>query len=201
MADPSSEPPPLAPSKFQPLIEELCLAFPKAKFELTDDAAMLASQISKNVPESERTRWHGYLLKDLAAGNQPQSWLSKLASYSGYIVLAVASFVVLAGILAGLLFPSLGFRKDMADPATARGVITFLFAFGTISIALLIAAASYWVRDSEELKARFGYAKDILMVLIGILGTIIGFYFGTQDNTPTEQPPLQQTEQPPAADQ
>lgn len=178
-------------NRFQPLLEELQASFPKAKFEASEDAAVIASQISKHVPEAERARWFRYLLKDASEG-KPQGWLARLFSNFGYVVLAIASFMVLSGIVAGLLFPGLGFRKDMADPATARGLITFLFAFGTISIALLIAAASYWVSDSEQLKARFGYAKDILMVLIGILGTIIGFYFGTE----TSQPPA--PEEPPA---
>ncbi len=201
MADPSSEPSPLTPSKFQPLIDELRMAFPKAKFELTDDAAILANQISRHVPEAERARWYRYLLKDAADFGKAAGFWSRLTGNLGIVVLAIAALMVMIGLLAGLLLPSLGFRNDMANHAVARGVITFLFAFGTISIALLIAAASYWVRDGEELKARFGYAKDILMVLIGILGTIIGFYFGTQDNVPATQPQSQQTEQAPAAGQ
>jgi hypothetical protein len=33
--------------------------------------------------------------------------------------------------------------------------------------------------DHEELEERFARAKDLLTVVIGILGTILGFYFGS----------------------
>jgi hypothetical protein len=183
------------PARFAALLRELSAAFPKAKFEPTDDAALLASQISKHVPEAERARWHGYLLKDAIPPSAPAGFRNTIAAKFGVIVLGAAALVVLIGILAGILSPNLKFREAMGNPDIARGVITFLFAFGTISIALLIAAASYWVGNNQELKERFGYAKDILMVLIGILGTIIGFYFGATDQPAGARAGQQQTDQ------
>lgn len=173
------------PSRFAPLIRELSATFPKAKFEPTDNPSELASQISRYVPEPERERWYGYLLKDAVPPPAGGVW-QRAATNLSQFVLGVAAISVMGGILAGLLLPSLGFRQAMGSPEIARGVITFLFAFGTISIALLIAAASYWVKEPEKLKIRFDYAKDVLMVLIGILGTIIGFYFGKTDGPPPQ---------------
>jgi len=135
-------------------------------------------------------------MKDAERQGSPSGFWSLLTANLGIVVLALAALTVLLGILAGILLPGLKFRDAMGDPSIARGVITFLFAFGTISIALLIAAASYWVGNNDELKERFGYAKDILMVLIGILGTIIGFYFGTPDTPPDDNVGQQQTGQP-----
>jgi hypothetical protein len=197
MSDTVDQQKPETPARFAALLGELNAAFPKARFEPTGDAAMLAAQISRHVPEAERARWFRYLMQDAAEMARPAGILSVLAAKSGVITLAVAALIVLLGILAGILSPDLRFREAMGDPDIARGVITFLFAFGTISIALLIAAASYWAANGDGLKERFGYAKDILMVLIGILGTIIGFYFGTSGNPAiNDASPQEQTDQP-----
>ena len=64
----------------------------------------------------------------------------------------------------------------------ARGLITFILTVGTISIAILVTLGALMGRD-EEAKERFYRAKEILTILIGVLGTIVGFYFGSQDST------------------
>ncbi len=91
------------------------------------------------------------------------------------VVLAIA-FVSETGILA-----------RVNDVATARGAITFLFAFATVVLALMLVAAALFSTprdedDSEYLTKQFNHGKEILTILIGILGTIVGFYFGTQEN-------------------
>jgi hypothetical protein len=64
----------------------------------------------------------------------------------------------------------------------ARGLITFTLTVGTISIAILVTLGALMGRDKEA-KERFYRAKEILTILIGVLGTIVGFYFGSQDST------------------
>ena len=59
---------------------------------------------------------------------------------------------------------------------TARIFITFLVAVGTIAIALLAVLTAMIIREYKE---RFALAKEVLTVLVGILGTIVGFYFGS----------------------
>ena len=62
----------------------------------------------------------------------------------------------------------------------ARGLITFSVAIVTVSIALiLVFYLVFGTGSTEELKDRFTYGKDILMVFVGILGTIMGFYYGS----------------------
>ncbi|MGD9507472.1 MAG: hypothetical protein AB7I59_10675 [Geminicoccaceae bacterium] len=86
----------------------------------------------------------------------------------------------------GAIFALFGYALDpvmlagLARPEEARGLITFLFGVATVGIALVIVLAVFLSTGSkEEVAERFRMGKDILAVLIGVFGTIIGFYFGT----------------------
>lgn len=77
---------------------------------------------------------------------------------------------------------------QLKDASTARGSITFLFSLGTIVIALiLVMSALFSNAPPTERTERFNHGKEVLTILIGILGTIVGFYFGTEKGE-TEQP-------------
>ncbi|OBP16583.1 hypothetical protein A5320_04085 [Rheinheimera sp. SA_1] len=97
-------------------------------------------------------------------------------------ILLVVVTLVVVGILFAVLRPDFLFL--LQNTAITRGFITFLVAFVTVSIAIILAV---WVlitnSDIEELKVKFSSAKDILATLVGILGTILGFYFGSLDST------------------
>lgn len=101
---------------------------------------------------------------------------------SGPVLLAGFGFVI-AAILAWGIFQG-RLLSDIAKPELARGLITFLFAFSTIAIFILVAIATFWM-DKEEVKERFASAKDLITILIGVLGTILGFYFGAADEPHT----------------
>jgi hypothetical protein len=90
------------------------------------------------------------------------------------IVASAVSLVVLVGLLAIWYFSS----GQIQAIEYARGMITLFFGAGTIIIALVLTLAVLFQgrMKSEE---RFKNAKDILTILIGVLGTIIGFYFGS----------------------
>ena len=60
----------------------------------------------------------------------------------------------------------------------ARTLITFLVAVSTVAIAFLAILTAMVIRQLE----RFALAKEVLSILVGILGTIVGFYFGTASN-------------------
>lgn len=87
------------------------------------------------------------------------------------------------------LFKSDGqFLYALKDTDVSRGLITFVVAVTTISIALIVTLyAITSTIPKEDLKDRFGYAKEILTLLIGILGTILGFYFGSADKAAQDQ--------------
>ena len=59
-----------------------------------------------------------------------------------------------------------------------RGLLTFLFGSTTIGVILLIAVSLFWM-DKNEIEERFGKSKDLLAIVISVLGTILGFYYGT----------------------
>jgi uncharacterized membrane protein len=94
-------------------------------------------------------------------------------------LIILVSVIVLIG--ANLLGMDKGSVLDkLKDGEYARGLITYLFAVGTIgAVVILILAALTGTGETEERDARFDKAKEIFSLLIGIFGTIIGFYFGS----------------------
>jgi hypothetical protein len=111
-----------------------------------------------------------------AQRDQAGGLLGGLARHAGTVFLGLFGLFVGGAIVYGLFFnPS--FFKLMAQTDQARGLITFLFAFATIAIIILIAVTTFWM-SKEDVEARFNKAKDLLTIIIGVLGTILGFYFG-----------------------
>lgn len=69
----------------------------------------------------------------------------------------------------------------MSGPEYARGLITFLFSMVTIGTAVVLVVAVL-VGDAKDgdLHKRVQSGKDVLGLLLGVFGTIVGFYFGTE---------------------
>lgn len=74
---------------------------------------------------------------------------------------------------------------------SSRDLITFLVAVGSIAIAFLAVLTAMIIREHKE---RFPLAKDVLTAIIGILGTIVGFYFGTAENDRNTSPNISNSE-------
>jgi len=65
--------------------------------------------------------------------------------------------------------------EKMTEPDFARGVIAYLFAVTTVGTAAVLALSAL-IGISKE---RFDSGKEVLALLLGVFGTILGFYFGT----------------------
>ena len=102
-------------------------------------------------------------------------------SASTYSAFGLGAAVV-ALIVALLVQHEGGFLTSLANRDTARGLITFLITFTTIVIAILLAISAMVMGDDVSNSKRFDNGKQVLTVLIGVLGTIVGFYFGASDN-------------------
>jgi hypothetical protein len=88
---------------------------------------------------------------------------------------ALAVFITLAVGMANSSFFS-----SLAQVDQARGLITFLVAIAAVSVILLTAVNIFWSNSNvPEFNAKFTAAKDLVTIVTGILGTILGFYFGS----------------------
>jgi hypothetical protein len=82
-------------------------------------------------------------------------------------------------------------QVDIANTDVARGFITVLFGVGTIGIALIVTLSGILLSDDRS-KERFDRGKEVLSLLLGIFGTIVGFYYGTKvssESTNHNSPP------------
>jgi hypothetical protein len=68
----------------------------------------------------------------------------------------------------------------MSQSQFARGLITYLFAVVTIGTSVVLVLSGLLGADDEATEKRFGRGKEILSLLLGVFGTIVGFYFGAE---------------------
>jgi hypothetical protein len=52
-----------------------------------------------------------------------------------------------------------------------------------MGIAIMLAISTIFAKSGEDEDKRFDRGKQVLSVLIGLLGTIVGFYFGSSPDT------------------
>jgi hypothetical protein len=95
--------------------------------------------------------------------------------------------VISSVVLASLIFVWYTSRGQIQDVEFARGMISLLFGVGTIVIALILTLAAIF-QDDVPAEDRFKSGKEILTILIGVFGTIIGFYFGSLNSQGAKSP-------------
>jgi drug/metabolite transporter (DMT)-like permease len=114
---------------------------------------------------------------------------------------SVIALVILIGVFALIAAAVLDWDKGkvlvrLSEREFARGLITYVFAIGTVGIAVVLVVAV--LVGGEEMKERFNLGKEVLSLLLGIFGTIVGFYYGSElsaavggrPNRPGGRPPL-----------
>lgn len=90
------------------------------------------------------------------------------------------SLMIIAVVI--ILLMALGVSSDefllrLEDTHFARGLVTYLFAVGIIGLFFIVAIGSLTAGEAGD--EQFSRGKDLLALLIGIFGTILGFYFGS----------------------
>lgn len=92
--------------------------------------------------------------------------------------LSVAQFVLVIAVTITLVYTITSGIKNvdqLADLDTARGLITFVITLGTVTIAIMLTLTAVVIRDFDK---RIAVGKEVLTILVGVLGTIVGFYYG-----------------------
>jgi hypothetical protein len=165
-------------------LREAQTATNKAAAELaaaTNDAQQAAAKTrvrdaEKQLAEAEaRAEYEQVQLNGLLGCDRQQLPMA-LVQYATFGLLAIA---VLGFLIYGIISDRL--LSSLSTIATSRGLITFLITVVTVTIALVLILSSI-VSDSADRARRFQQGKDILVALIGVLGTIVGFYFGQSDD-------------------
>lgn len=122
---------------------------------------------------------------DLSNGPEP-NWTqyipTGLFAFLGIIVLGVIVYVITQS--------GQEFLHKLSEKDTARGLITFLIAVTTVGIAIILAISTLILTEGDAGDKRFDRGKQVLSILIGVLGTIVGFYFGSAPETKTGQPTI-----------
>lgn len=99
-------------------------------------------------------------------------WIYAFLPYFVFGGLAlVFIWYLMTGITDGKLLPVISVT------AAARGLITFMVVLVAMSIALILVLSTI-LSDTSDRRQRFSEGKEVLTALIGVLGTIVGFYFG-----------------------
>lgn len=175
----------------------------KARTEHWDDSLSREDTIrlinsSPTLSNDEKVRLTSSLIDIKAdSSGETKTWWQNVLDFLGSNAQMFVVFVLAFAILGSLIFVivSATFRQNLAEIEISRGIITFFFGLGTVGVALILVTAAFTSeRDKDDIKERFDMGKQVLTTLIGIFGTIVGFYFGTEVSNRPPPPDTAQVE-------
>jgi hypothetical protein len=118
--------------------------------------------------------------------DRPQEKEAAAGTIKAYLnpIVAIA-FAMLMAIVLLIGATTLGLDKGlvltkMGQVEFARGLITYLFAVVTIGTAVVLVVSALTSDETPANERRFERGKEILSLLLGVFGTIVGFYFGSE---------------------
>ena len=167
------------------MLAEFGLQFSTIARKFSDEAPR-GAVLSSFPPAGQTVSPGTYVAVDISEGPEP-SW----AQYVVPALLTAIGLIVVGAILLALFKDDLRLLNRLADRSVARGLITFLIAISTVGIALILAVSTVVSTPTADDDKRFDRAKQVLTILIGVLGTIVGFYFGSTDDAPATQQQVQ----------
>lgn len=166
--------------------QALLAASSRARDEET--AALAALEKARHEEELLRSK-----LQSASSGRWQAFW-SKIAPLITPESLIGATLLTIGGL--GLWFITQAIFKSeflviLKDVNVARGLITLLVALSAVIIAMIVTLYAIVSTDKEFLEKKFGFGKEIFTAFVGILGTIIGFYFASDHSgdSRAESPP------------
>ena len=109
-------------------------------------------------------------------GNAIRSFLSSVITWS--VILIIGLLVFVAWIFFSGTRPVV---DQLPDMEFARGIITMVFVIFTIGFAAIVLIHGLFFSDVDKEDRRFSRGREILGLFIGIVGTIVGFYFGSAE--------------------
>jgi hypothetical protein len=92
--------------------------------------------------------------------------------------------LIVLGIVAWGISGQGGVLVSLSNADIARGLIAFLIVVVTVGIALILVLSTV---ISDDAATRFDHGKQVLTAMLGILGTVAGFYFATLASKTTQQ--------------
>lgn len=124
----------------------------------------------------------------LGVSADAQSLYQKIIAGIPLVTMGLMSLIFAIYLFKGLVGTE-GFGiVELGKDDVARGVITYLVALGTIAIGIILVVSTI-LGSGDDLGNRFARGKEIFTLLIGVLGTVMGFYYGkTATNTNPNSP-------------
>lgn len=113
---------------------------------------------------------------DPPAPAPPQRFRTFMTSPGSWTLVLLLVFALLFVVAIGTDLPII---HRFTDVAFSRGVITFIITLATVAIAFVLVYSALYAGESSD--DRFRRAREVFTALMGILGTIVGFYFGSTD--------------------
>lgn len=139
---------------------------------MSDDSNPKATEV---VAETETTQ-----VTQTIATNVKQTVFGRLAETLDAGVVTAFFVLLLIGFAIWAAFASRSsILAQLQEQAYARGLITFIFTLGTLGIALTLVGSALFSSADDN---KFRRAREVFSVLAGVLGTIVGFYFGSTGN-------------------
>lgn len=117
--------------------------------------------------------WLDSIGRSIIAGIQACNWL----------LIGVAFLI--ASIMYSVTSGNANLRELLDGDGHTRGLLTFLFGISTIGIAFMLVYQAFMPGVTVD---SFRFAREIFGSLIAVLGTIVGFYFGTATTEKNEHP-------------